>query len=282
MARPRSSEKEPSSKSSSSAATSAATNSVAIRATTSSAATSAATNKRAAPRIAFHYLTLFPELFAPVLGSSLLGKAADKGLVSYSTTQIRDFAADRHRTVDDTPYGGGEGMLLKADVLHAAWKSVLPRRRKDAITLLMSPQGRPLTPEVARKLSAYRKIILVCGHYEGVDERFIDACVDQEISIGDYVLTGGELPALVVTDAVCRWVPGIVAKERSVTGDSLENGLLKYPQFTRPREFQGREVPEVLTGGNHKAIQAWRQAQMEERTARKRPDLYERFLTKKK
>jgi tRNA (guanine37-N1)-methyltransferase len=227
------------------------------------------------PRIRFHFLSLFPEVFPPVLESSLLGKAASRGLVSYDLTQIRDFAIDRHRTVDDTPYGGGEGMLLKVDVLHAAWKSVVPRRKKGTVTLLMSPQGEPLTQQMARELAAdAREIVIVCGHYEGVDERFIELCVDREVSIGDYVLTGGELPAMVVADAVTRLVPGTVGNERSLSEESLERGLLKYPQYTRPREFEGLGVPEVLLGGNHRAIADWRQTQMEERTARKRPDIW--------
>jgi tRNA (guanine37-N1)-methyltransferase len=197
-------------------------------------------------------------------------------------TQIRDFATDRHRTVDDTPYGGGEGMLLKADVMHAAWSHALRTgkrvSRKKTATILLSPQGPPFSQEMARELaSRYSKFILVCGHYEGVDERFIDECVDREVSIGDYVLTGGELPAMVMADVITRLLPGVVGNERSVACDSLESGLLKYPQFTRPREFLGRSVPEVLLSGNHKAIAEWREAQMKERTERKRPDLWERF-----
>lgn len=230
------------------------------------------------PRIEFHFLTLFPETFAPALNSSLLGKAQKKGLVSYHLTQIRDFATDKHRTVDDTPYGGGEGMVLKADVLHRAWESTnADNPEGKTATILLSPQGELFTQALAKDLATYSKLILVCGHYEGVDERFIDLCVDQEVSIGDYVLTGGELPAMVMADAITRLVPGVVGKEESVQNDSLEGGLLKYPQYTRPREFQGLEVPPVLVEGNHKAVAAWREAQMQERTARKRPDL----LTKK-
>lgn len=230
------------------------------------------------PRLTFHYLSLFPEVFGPIVESSLLGKARERGVLAFVATQIRDFAVDRHRTVDDTPYGGGDGMLLKADILHAAWKRAVPRRSATTRTILLSPQGPRLTAEKARELAGYRKLVLVCGHYEGVDERFIETCVDEELSIGDYVLTGGELPALVVTDAVARWIPGVVGKEGSVTGDSLEGGLLKYPQYTRPREFQGREVPEVLLSGNHGKIREWREAQMRERTARKRPDLWQAWL----
>jgi tRNA (guanine37-N1)-methyltransferase len=211
-----------------------------------------------------------------LLEFSLLGKARERGLVDYRLIQIRDFATDRHRTVDDTPYGGGEGMLLKADVLHAAWLSALGSepRGPGLRTILLSPQGALFTQGKARELATCSRLVFVCGHYEGVDERFVEHCVDEEISIGDYVLTGGELPALVLADAITRLVPGVVGNEQSITADSLENGLLKYPQYTRPRDFQGRSVPEVLLSGDHGEIARWRQGQMEERTRRKRPDLW--------
>ena len=242
------------------------------------------------PRLRFHFLTLFPEVFQAVLGASLLGKAQSNGIVSYTYTQIRDFAIDRHRTVDDTPYGGGEGMVLKADVLYSAWKSALSEeaglpaksdtssKSLKTITLLMSPQGRLFDQAMARELaSQYSRVIILCGHYEGLDERFIDQCVDREVSVGDYVLTGGELPAMVIADAVTRLLPGVVGNQRSITQDSLEEGLLKYPQYTRPGVWEGREVPPVLLSGNHQAIATWRRTQMEERTARKRPDLWEKL-----
>jgi tRNA (guanine37-N1)-methyltransferase len=219
-------------------------------------------------------------LFSGPLSTSLLGKAEKKGLVSYQFTQIRDFAQDKHRTVDDTPFGGGEGMLLKADVLSEAWRSI-PKAPKTA-TILLSPQGEVFNQELAKELATYSQLILVCGHYEGVDERFIDLCVDREVSIGDYVLTGGELPALVMADVITRLIPGVVGNDRSVSQDSLENGLLKYPQYTRPRVFEGRTVPEVLLSGDHPAIEKWRQSQMEERTQSKRPDLWSRYQNQKK
>lgn len=213
---------------------------------------------------------------------SLLGKAKAKGLISFKTIQIRDFATDKHRTVDDTPYGGGEGMILKADVLYSAWRHAMDLCAQETegtenppkpLTLLLSPQGPKFDQAMAKELSGQRQLILVCGHYEGVDERFIDLCVDREVSIGDYVLTGGELPAMVMADVIARLIPGVVGNERSVEQDSLENDLLKYPQYTRPREFQGLKVPDVLCSGDHRAIDSWRKAQMQERTARKRPDL---------
>jgi tRNA (guanine37-N1)-methyltransferase len=257
--------------------------------------------------IDFHFLTLFPELFSGVLESSLMGKAQKKGLVAFHLTQIREFAKDKHRTTDDTPYGGGEGMLLKPDVLFDAWKSVLPEEpiqpeisvpdvledvqkvdskigRKVApkvATILLSPQGEMFSQEMAKELATYSQLILVCGHYEGVDERFIDLCVDREVSVGDYVLTGGELPALVIADAVTRLVPGVIGNERSVSEDSLERGLLKYPQYTRPRVFQDLPVPDVLLGGDHQAIARWRQSCREERTRLKRPDLWDNYVQKR-
>ncbi len=222
-----------------------------------------------------HFLTLFPEAFSGPLSTSLLGKAQQKGLVSYHFTQIRDFATDKHRTVDDTPYGGGEGMLMRADVLYAAWKSVVPEKSPDILTVLLSPQGQLFDQPMAKEFAngKYQKIVLVCGHYEGVDERFIELCVDCEISIGNYILTGGEIAAAVIADAVTRLVPRVVGNSDSLANDSLENGLLKYPQFTRPPEFMGAKVPDVLLSGDHGKIAQWRQQQSQQRTRKKRPDL---------
>ena len=232
-----------------------------------------------------HFLSLFPDSFTSMLSASLLGKAQARGLVAFHVHNIRDFASDKHKTADETPYGGGEGMLLKADILYAAWRSVVPESlsaeaRAKVRTILLSPQGPVFSSEKAKELAKIETLVFVCGHYEGVDERFIETCVDEELSIGDYVLTGGELPALVVADAVARWVPGVVGKEGSVSKDSLEGGLLKFPQYTRPAEFQGKKVPEVLTSGNHGEIEKWRRAQSIERTRRKRPDLYAEWIKK--
>ncbi len=220
-----------------------------------------------------------------MLEASLIGKAARKGLVSFQPIQIRDFATDKHASVDDSPFGGGEGMVMKVDVLHAAWKHArglqgLTEKREAsaesgrAITILLSPQGRVFDQDMAKELAGHEKIILVCGHYEGVDERFVELCVDREVSIGDYVLTGGELPALVMADTITRLRPGVVGKEQSVAQDSLENGFLKYAQYTRPRSYEGLDVPEVIMGGNHAAIAKYRRSEMETRTRSKRPDLW--------
>lgn len=226
------------------------------------------------PVVQFHFLSLFPASFASVLSMSLLGKAAGKGLLTFGVHDIRAHAKDKHRTADETPYGGGEGMLIKADILYDAWAAVVPEKKATIRTILLSPQGPRFDSAKAKELAKYETLVFVCGHYEGVDERFIELCVDEELSIGDYVLTGGELPAMVVADAVARWVPGVVGKEGSVSKDSLEGGLLKYPQYTRPAEFMGKKVPDVLTSGNHAEIDKWRRNESIERTKRKRPDLF--------
>jgi tRNA (guanine37-N1)-methyltransferase len=231
------------------------------------------------------YLTLFPDVIRSGLSHSLVGKAQDSKKIELSYVQIRDFAKDKHKSVDDIVYGGGAGMLLKADVMFDAWSSVASLEKKcdpsvdpkqgRPYTILLSPQGKCLTQSRAKELArGYSHLVFVCGHYEGVDERFIDLCVDEEMSIGDYVLTGGEFAAMVASDVIIRLIPGVVGNEDSVTGDSLENGLLKAPQYTRPREFMGMTVPEVLMNGNHAHIEKWRLNESLERTRSKRPDLY--------
>jgi tRNA (guanine37-N1)-methyltransferase len=206
------------------------------------------------------------------LSHSILKRAAEKGLARYGVHSIRDHGLGKWRSVDDTPYGGGEGMVLRADVMAAAWRAAVGKKK--AHTILLSPQGPVWTQERARKLSRSKKpIVLVCGHYEGIDERFIEECVDEEVSIGDYVLTGGELPALVLADSMVRLIPGVIGNERSVTEDSLWSGLLKYPQFTKPREWEGKGIPEVLLSGDHAKIEKWRSSERERVTRKKRPDL---------
>ena len=214
-------------------------------------------------------LTLFPEMFQGSLNESLLKKAQAKGLLSFNTVNIRDFTTDKHKTADDTAYGGGAGMVMKVDPIA---KGISNLKSKISKTILLCPTGKPLTQKKPNKLAKQKHLILVCGHYEGVDERVRDY-VDEEISIGDYVLTGGEIPATVLIDAVARQIPGVVKEQESVEKDSFYNGLLDYPCYTRPEEFEGKKVPEVLLSGNHAEIEKWRQEKALEKTKKQRPDL---------
>ncbi|HZY52256.1 MAG TPA: tRNA (guanosine(37)-N1)-methyltransferase TrmD [Reyranella sp.] len=217
-------------------------------------------------------ITLFPELFPGPLGASVIGRGAAQGLWSLRLTQLRDFAADRHHSVDDTPAGGGAGMVLKPDVLAAAIDAVShqndPRPR-----LLMSPRGRPLTQARARALANGPGAVIVCGRFEGVDERAIEARNLEEISIGDYVLAGGEVAAMVLLEAVVRLIPGVLGKDESHAEESFENGLLEYPHYTRPQSFEGREIPPVLTSGDHGKVAEWRAERSRVLTKSRRPDL---------
>lgn len=219
-------------------------------------------------------LTLFPELIEPHLGVSLIGKAREAGLLTIDVTQIRDFATDKHRTVDDAPYGGGAGMVMKCEPLFAAVESLRDKNSLERV-ILMSPRGRRFSQDVARKLADAPDLVLVCGRYEGVDERVSHALVTDEISIGDYVLSGGELPALVVIEALSRMIPGVVGDWESVETDSFFNGILGAPQYTRPPEFRGMEVPAVLREGNHAAIARWRRKEALRLTRARRPELLE-------
>jgi tRNA (guanine37-N1)-methyltransferase len=225
----------------------------------------------------FHVVTLFPGMFESPLGDSLVAKARERGLVDWSFTNPRDFALDKHKSVDDVPYGGGEGMVMKPDVMARALDD-LRARVPQARRVFLTPQGRPFTQEVARELLAAGEVVLVCGRYEGVDERVAESRVDDCISLGDYVLGGGELPAMVVMETVFRLVPGVVGNTDSVSNDCFEGGLLKHPMFTRPPVFEGRAIPGVLTSGNHAEVEAWREAQRLQRTFRRRPDLFDRWF----
>jgi tRNA (guanine37-N1)-methyltransferase len=217
-------------------------------------------------------LTLYPEMFPGPLGLSLAGRALDEGTWALEPLQIRDFAADRHRTVDDTPAGGGAGMVLRADVLARAIDHASPAGDPRP-RLLMSPRGRPLTQALVRDLASGPGVVLVCGRFEGVDERVIEARGLTEISIGDYILSGGEPAALVLLDAVVRLLPGVMGNERSGVDESFEGGLLEHPHYTRPAVFEGRPIPEVLLSGDHGRIARWRREEAERLTAERRPDL---------
>ena len=217
----------------------------------------------------FDILTLFPEMFK-ALDESIIGKAKEKKLIEINLINIRDFSKDKHKKVDDTPYGGGAGMVMMPDVVYDAYSSI--KDREDAKVIYLSPQGKKLNQKEVKDLSKENHLILLCGHYEGIDQRVLDEIVDEEISIGDYVLTGGELPAMVLIDSVSRYVRGVL-NEESVEEESFSNNLLEYPQYTRPEEFRGKKVPEVLISGHHENIKRWREEKALEVTEKKRPDL---------
>jgi tRNA (guanine37-N1)-methyltransferase len=219
----------------------------------------------------FDIITIFPEMFTGVFSGGVVKRALDRGTVRIVVHDLRDYTTDKHRQVDDRPYGGLEGMVLKPEPVFRAVEAV--REGAASKVYLLSPQGRTLDTGLARRLAAERQVILICGRYEGVDERVAEHLVDGEISIGDYVLSGGELAAAVVVDAAARFVTGVVGKEGSVRNDSFAGGMLDYPQYTRPREFRGLKVPAVLFSGDHKRIERWRRKKALEKTARQRPDL---------
>jgi tRNA (guanine37-N1)-methyltransferase len=223
-------------------------------------------------RMRFDILTLFPNMFSSPLRESILGRAIEKGLVQIQTINIRDFTLDKHQGVDDTPYGGGQGMVMKVEPIARAIEWV---KSKDpsAWVVYLTPQGKQFNQNIAMTLSSRSHLILLCGRYEGVDERVREQFVDEEISIGDYVLTGGELAAMVIIDALSRLLPGVLGSDRSAEEDSFFNSLLEYPQYTRPFNFRGSCVPEVLLSGNHSAISFWRRRKALERTSMERPDL---------
>jgi tRNA (guanine37-N1)-methyltransferase len=221
-------------------------------------------------------LTLFPEVFGPFLASSILGIAERKGLVSYHVHDIRGYSLDKHHKVDDRPYGGGPGMVVQCEPVFRCYEAVREMDAPPGRLILLTPQGRTLNQALARELSRCDRLILLCGHYEGFDERIRAGLPAEEISVGDYVLSGGEAAAMAVIDATVRLVPGVLGHEESAQSDSFENGLLEYPQYTRPPEFRGMKVPDVLLSGDHQAIKDWRRQEARSRTASRRADLLER------
>lgn len=221
-------------------------------------------------------LTLFPEMCERVMGESILGRAQAKGVLEAHCHNIRDYTTNKQKQVDDAPFGGGMGMIMQAQPIVDCFSAVCEMAGGRPYLVYLSPQGKVFDQQKAVELSKLPRLALLCGHYEGVDERVIEEIVDEEISIGDFVLTGGELPALMVADAVARLTPGVLSDEECFTKESHYSGLLEYPQYSRPREFHGREVPEVLLSGHHANIERWRREKMLERTLRKRPDMLER------
>ena len=228
----------------------------------------------------FDVMTLFPEMVENYCSFSILTRAVENGIVSVNTINPREFTLDKHKKVDDTPYGGGAGMVLMAQPYVDAYESVA--RCEKSITVMLSPQGKPLDDALVNELAGYDQIVMMCGHYEGFDERIREIIKPLEISIGDFVLTGGELPALCLIDAVSRKLEGTLGKIESADEDSFSNGLIEYPHYTKPREYRGLKVPEVLLNGNHKDIAQFRMEQSLERTKQKRPDLYKKYLESQK
>lgn len=222
----------------------------------------------------FDIITIFPKMFSPILNESMIKRAQAKKKVFIRVHNLRDYTEDKHKKVDDRPFGGGPGMVMMVQPIFDAVKKIKGRRR--AKVVLLCPTGRPLTQRTAKRLARCRNVILVCGHYEGVDERVRTQVADESISIGDYVLTGGELPAMVLVDCITRLVPGVLGREGSLSDESFENNLLDYPQYTRPANFRGKKVPNVLLSGNHNAVKNWRNEQALRRTRKNRPDLVQK------
>jgi tRNA (guanine37-N1)-methyltransferase len=218
-------------------------------------------------------LTLFPEVLDPYLSASIMGRARESGLIEVQLLNIRDFSTDKHHRVDDYPFGGGAGMVMAPQPIFDCMEKALQWHSSNPLRIYMSPQGERLDNTIARQLSASQDLVILCGHYEGVDQRVLDTLIDREVSIGDYVLTGGELPALVLLDAVSRFIPGVLGNDNAHVDETFENGTLEYPQFTRPADFHGMAVPDVLLSGHHANITAWREAQSLSKTKKIRPDL---------
>lgn len=220
-------------------------------------------------------ITLFPEMFEPVLNESIIGRAQKSGALQINCHQLRDYAFDKHRRVDDTPYGGGMGMLMKAEPIALCFEDICRQTGTKPYFVYMSPQGKTLNQKRIKELSQIENICILCGHYEGVDQRLLDAFIDEEISIGDYVLTGGEIPAMVFADALSRMVPGVLSNNECFMEESHFNGFLEYPQYTKPSVWRNIEVPEVLMSGHHANVEKWRREKSYENTLKKRPDLLE-------
>lgn len=230
----------------------------------------------------FHILTLFPDMVMQGLSTSIIGRAKDRGLLSIEAVNIRDYTLERHKKVDDYPYGGGAGMLMQAQPVYDAWKSVVDRIGYKPRMVYLTPQGSTFTQPMAKDLAQEKDLILLCGHYEGIDERVLEEIVTDYVSIGDYVLTGGELPAMVMVDAISRMVPGVLTNDESGSTESFEGNLLEYPQYSRPEEWMGKKVPSILLSGDHKKVDEWRREQAILRTIERRPDLLKKAeLTKK-
>lgn len=225
----------------------------------------------------FDVLTIFPEIIMSVVSQSIIGRALSSGLIDVNAVNIRDFSEDKHKKVDDYPYGGGRGMVMMPQPIFSAYEHITKDLKYKPYFIYMSPQGKPLNQNKINELKNIAHFIILCGHYEGVDERVIDNLVDEEISIGDYVLTGGELPALVLIDALARTYPGVLPDSEAFEEESLYNGLLEYPQYTRPYDFKGLKVPDVLLSGHHNKIKQWRKRQSLLRTISKRPDLFKQY-----
>ncbi len=226
----------------------------------------------------FDVLTLFPEMIQEACSHSIMKRAVESDIISINTVNPRDYTLDKHKKVDDTPYGGGAGMVLMAQPYVDAYESI--EKSEKSITLMMSPQGQTFDNKLCRELADYEQIVILCGHYEGFDERIRDIIKPKEVSIGDFVLTGGELPALCIIDSISRKLDGTLGKIESMEDDSFENGLLEYPQYTKPREYRGLKVPDVLLNGNHALIAEYRHEEQLKRTKERRPDLYEKYCDK--
>ncbi len=229
----------------------------------------------------YHVLTLFPEMILNGLGTSITGRAIGKGTIGLEAVNIRDYAGNKHGKVDDYPYGGGAGMVMQAEPVYQAWKAVTEDIGHRVRTIYVTPQGAVFNQKMAREFAGEEELIFLCGHYEGVDERVLEEIVTDYVSIGDYVLTGGELPAMVMIDAISRMVPGVLSNETSAESESFQDGLLEYPQYSRPEEWRGKKVPSILLSGHHANVEKWRLEQSILRTKERRPDLYETYLAQR-